>query len=107
VSDERNSGLGPDGRQRLGSNVKVRRLRADFSRGGLGASAAVSTHTLGQIEGGRSLATLDIWVRLAGTLPASLDELLEGVTWKPSPFEEEHGEGAYIAKQRRTDGDGR
>lgn len=106
MSDERNTGLGPDGRRRLGANVKVRRLRADFSRGELSAGAAISAHMIGQIESGRSVATLDIWVRLAGTLPASLDELLEGVTWNPVPFVEEHGEGAYIGKQKKgTDDD--
>lgn len=105
MSDARNSGLGPDGRRRLGANVKVRRLRGDLTRAELGARAAVSAHMVGQIEAGRSMATLDIWVRLVGTLSASLDELLDGVTWKPMPFVEEHGEGAYIARQKGTDGD--
>jgi DNA-binding XRE family transcriptional regulator len=85
--------------------VKVRRLQADLTRAELGARAAVSAHRIGQIEAGRSMATLDIWVRLAGTLPASLDELLEGVTWKLMPFVEELGEGAYIAKPKEVDGD--
>jgi hypothetical protein len=60
---------------------------------------------VGQIEAGRSMATLDIWVRLAGTLSASLDELLDGVTWKPMPFVEELGEGAYVANRKENDGD--
>lgn len=105
MSDTRNWGLGPDGRRRLGANVKVRRLRADLTRAELSARAAVSAHMVGQIEGGRSMATLDIWVRLAGTLSASLDELLDGVTWKPMPFAEELGEGAYVATRKENDGD--
>ena len=98
--DNRNWGLELEGRIRLGVNVMVRRLRADISRNELAARAAITPHRLGQIENGSAVATLDVWVRLAGTLGASLDELLVGVRWVPVPPEEKRGEGAYTVKRK-------
>jgi transcriptional regulator with XRE-family HTH domain len=80
----------------------VRRLRADISRSDLSARAAITTQRLGQIENGVSVGTLDVWVRLAGTLGASLDELLAGVRWVPVPPEEKPGEGAYLVKRKAS-----
>lgn len=96
--DSRNWGLQVEGRLRLGANVMVRRLRADISRSDLAARAAITTQRLGQIENGTAVATLDVWVRLAGTLGVSLDELLAGV----SPPEEKPGEGAYLVKRKAS-----
>jgi transcriptional regulator with XRE-family HTH domain len=100
--DNRNWGLQVEGRLRLGANVMVRRLRADISRSELAASAAITPQRLGQIENGTSVATLDVWVRLAGTLGVSLDELLAGVRWVPVPPEEKPGEGAYLVKRKAS-----
>jgi transcriptional regulator with XRE-family HTH domain len=100
--DDRNWGLGAEGRERLGTNVMVRRLRADLSRTELGTRGAISTNRLAQVENGRAVATLDVWVRLAGTLGASLDDLLAGVRWVPLPPEEKPGEGAYLVKPKAT-----
>ena len=98
--DDRNWGLQVEGRVRLGANVTVRRLRAGISRNELCARAAISPQRLGQIESGTRVATLDVWVRLAGTLGVSLDELLSGVRWVPVPPEEKPGEGAYLVKRK-------
>jgi predicted transcriptional regulator len=65
--DNRNWGLDQTARERLGRNILVRRLRAEMSRGDLGSSAAVSTRRLAQVEEGDAAATLDVWVRIAGT----------------------------------------
>jgi transcriptional regulator with XRE-family HTH domain len=100
--DDRNWGLQVEGRVRLGANVTVRRLRADISRNELCARAAISPQRLAQIESGTRVATLDVWVRLAGTLGASLDELLAGVRWVPVPPEEKPGEGAYVVRRKVT-----
>jgi transcriptional regulator with XRE-family HTH domain len=89
-----------EGRLRLGANVMVRRLRADISRGELGAKAAITPQRIGQIENGVAVATLDVWVRLAGTLGVSIDDLLAGVRWVPVPPEEKPGEGAYLVKRK-------
>ena len=98
--DNRNWGLQVEGRLRLGANVMVRRLRADISRNELAARAAITPQRLSQIENGGLVATLDVWVRLAGTLEASLEELLAGVRWVPVPPEEKPGEGAYLVKRK-------
>jgi DNA-binding XRE family transcriptional regulator len=94
--DNRDWGLGPEARRRLGGNVMVRRLRAEMSRGELGSRAAVSTRRLGQVEEGRAAATLDVWVRIAGALDASLDDLLAGVRWIPYQADPTLGEGSYV-----------
>lgn len=98
--DNRNWGLEAEGRLRLGANVMVRRLRADLSRSELGARAAIAPQRIGQIENGVAVATLDVWVRLAGTLGVSIDDLLAGVRWVPVPPEEKPGEGAYLVKRK-------
>lgn len=99
--DNRNWGLGPEARERLGRNVLVRRLQEDISRGQLGSRAAVSTRRLAQVEEGRAAATLDVWVRIAGTLETSLDDLLAGIRWVP--FEGARpGEGSYVIRRKPT-----
>jgi DNA-binding XRE family transcriptional regulator len=100
--DNRDWGLDPEARRRLGANVMVRRLRAGMSRGELGLRAAVSTRRLGQVEEGRAAATLDVWVRIAGTLEMSLDDLLSGVRWIPRPTESRAGEGSYLVGRPAT-----
>jgi DNA-binding XRE family transcriptional regulator len=100
--DNRNWGLGPEARRRLGGNVMVRRLRAEMSQGELGLRAAVSTRRLAQIEEGKAAATLDVWVRISGTLEASLDDLLAGVRWVPHRAESNPGEGSYVVRRRAT-----
>ncbi len=99
--DNRDWGLGPEARRRLGGNVMVRRLRAEMSRGELGLRAAVSTRRLAQIEEGRAAATLDVWVRIAGALDVSLDELLAGVRWIPGQEESNPDEGSYVVRRGR------
>jgi transcriptional regulator with XRE-family HTH domain len=100
--DNRNWGLGPEARERLGGNVTVRRLRAEMSRGELGSRAAVSTRRLAQVEEGRAAATLDVWVRIAGALGESLDELLAGVRWIPHQERSNRDEGSYVVRRQRT-----
>ncbi|HEY5332430.1 MAG TPA: hypothetical protein VIJ21_02710 [Solirubrobacterales bacterium] len=99
--DNRDWGLNPEARERLGANVMVRRLRAEMSRGQLGSRAAVSIRRLAQVEEGRAAATLDVWVRIAGTLDASLDDLLGGVRWIPFQGESNLGEGSYVVRRRK------
>jgi transcriptional regulator with XRE-family HTH domain len=98
--DNRDWGLDPEARRRLGANVMVRRLRAEMSRGELGLRAAVSTRRLGQIEEGKAAATLDVWVRIAGALDVSLDDLLVGVRWIPYQEESNPDEGSYVVRRK-------
>lgn len=98
--DNRSWGLDLEARERLGANVMVRRLRAEMSRGELGSGAAVSTRRLAQVEEGRAAATLDVWVRIAGTLDESLDDLLAGVRWIPHQCGSKPGEGSYFVGRK-------
>lgn len=98
--DNRNWGLDSEARERLGANVAVRRLRAEMSRGELGSRAAVSTRRLAQVEEGRAAATLDVWIRIAGTLDESLDELLAGVRWVPLQTGSNPDAGSYVVRRR-------
>jgi transcriptional regulator with XRE-family HTH domain len=100
--DNRNWGLNPEARERLGRNVMIRRLRTEMSRDELGSRAAISTRRIAQVEEGRGAATLDVWVRIAGTLDESLDDLLAGVRWIPFPGDSDTGEGSYIVRRRAT-----
>jgi transcriptional regulator with XRE-family HTH domain len=100
--DNRDWGLGPEARRRLGENVTVRRLRAGMSRRELGLRAAVSTRRLAQVEEGGAAATLDVWVRIAGALDASLDDLLAGVGWVSFQGQSKPGEGSYVVRRRTT-----
>jgi hypothetical protein len=97
--DNRSWGLDPEARERLGANVMAGRLRAGMARGELGLRAAMSSRRLAQIEEGKAAATLDVWVRIAGTLDESLDDLLAGVRWVPFQAEPNSGEGSYVVRR--------
>jgi len=56
----------------------------------------VSACSIGGIENGRSRAMLDTWVRLAGALSISLDDLLAGVAWTPGEIELEIDAGYTV-----------
>ena len=94
--EDRRWGLGPEARTRLGARVMARRLRAGMSRTGLCSRAAVSGHRLALLEGGKAGASLDVWVRIAGALGVSLDDLLAGVRWVPAEPDPNPGEGSYV-----------
>lgn len=96
MSYRRNWDLGPDARRRLGQNVAVHRLRAGLSRAEVRRRALISEPWLKSAEEGRAGAGLDAWVRVAGALDVTLDDLLEGVTWVSAPPEDNDGEGGYV-----------
>lgn len=70
-------------RARLADNLLVQRRRARFSQGELSERALVFRGRIAKIEDGSVTAQLDTYVRLAGALSISLDDLLAGVTWRP------------------------
>lgn len=47
----------------------------------------VSAGRVGEAENGKVTAMLDTYVRLAGALSITLDDLLAGVTWTPGSIE--------------------
>ena len=96
MRERRNWDLSPDARRRLGQNVAVHRLRAGLSRSEARRRALISEPWLKTAEEGRAGSRLDAWVRLAGALEVTVDDLLEGVTWVPTPVEDDDGEGGYV-----------
>ena len=85
--------LSYEARARLADNLFLLRKRAGYSQEALGRRAMVSPGGIGDIENGRVLGLLDTYVRLAGGLSITLDDLLAGVSWVPAivEFEEEGG----------------
>ncbi|MBK5218689.1 MAG: helix-turn-helix transcriptional regulator [Thermoleophilia bacterium] len=76
-------------RARLADNLLVRRRRAGLSQGELSERALVFRGRIARIENGNVTAQLDTYVRLAGALSITLDELLAGVTWRPGVIHSE------------------
>lgn len=85
-----------EARARLADNLFLLRRRAELSQGELADLAMVSACSIGGIESGRSRAMLDTWVRLAGALSISLDDLLAGVIWTPGEIEFEIDAGYEV-----------
>jgi transcriptional regulator with XRE-family HTH domain len=56
----------------------------------------VSAGQIGAIENGRVLGMLDTYVRLAGALSLTLDDLLAGVRWTPAEIEFEIDAGYKV-----------
>jgi len=70
-----------EARARIADNLFLLRRRAGHSQGELAELARVSAGQIGSIESGKALGMLDTYVRLAGALSLTLDDLLAGVTW--------------------------
>jgi len=81
-------------RARLADNVFLQRRRAGYSQEALGNRAQLSRGRVGQMERGKVGGSLDTYVRLAGALEITLDDLLAGVSWTPVVLESEV-EGGY------------
>lgn len=64
----------------IGRRVRARRERAGLTQAALAARVGVSTSFIGHIERGEKKASVETFALLAGTLGASLDELVLGVT---------------------------
>ena len=77
---------------RTADNLFLQRKRAGYSQEALGRRA-VSSDRISGIENGEVLGLFDTYVRLAGGLGITLDDLLAGVSWTPviAEFEEEGG----------------
>jgi len=84
-------------RARLADNIYVHRKRAGLSLAALAQLAGLTAGRLGQMERGVVGGTLDTYIRLAGALGVSLDDLLAGVSWTPVVIESEV-EGGYIVE---------
>jgi len=76
--------------------VFLARRRAEYSQGELAELARVSAGQIGSIENGKVLGMLDTYVRLAGVLSLTLDDLLAGVAWTPGEIELEIDAGYKV-----------
>lgn len=96
--DERKriSELSYEARARIADNLFLQRRRAGYSQEALGDRAMVSGDRISSIENGKVLAMLDAYVRLAGSLSITLDDLLAGVTWTPGVVELEFDAGYKV-----------
>ena len=93
MSSSTPSKLPYEARARIADNLFLQRKRAGYSQEALGRRAMVSSDRISGIENGEVLGLLDTYVRLAGGLGITLDDLLAGVGWTPVivEFEEEGG----------------
>lgn len=83
-------------RARIADNAFLLRKRAGYTQKALSERAVVSVERISQLENGRVLGPLDIYVRLAGSLSVTLDDLLAGVRWAPGTVEFEFDAGYRI-----------
>lgn len=88
--------LSYEARARIADNLFLQRRRAEHSQEELAELAMVSAGQIGSIENGKTNAMLDTYVRLAGALSISLDDLLAGVTWTPGEIEFEIDAGYKV-----------
>lgn len=89
--------LSYEARARLADNLFLLRRRAGYSQDALNQRAMVGIGRVGEFERGRVAAMLDTYVRLAGVLSVTLDDLLAGVAWTPAVLESEI-EGGYVVE---------
>lgn len=89
--------LSYEARARIADNVFLQRKRVGYSQEALGERAMLTTGRIAALEDGKVLAKLDAYVRLAGSLSITLDDLLAGVRWTPSIVESEI-EAGYIVE---------
>jgi transcriptional regulator with XRE-family HTH domain len=76
-----------EARARIADNAFLLRKRAGYSQEALSERAVVSVDRISKLENGRVLGPLDTYVRIAGSLSVTLDDLLAGVTWTPGTVE--------------------
>ena len=85
-----------EARARLADNLLLQRKRAGLSQKALAKRAMVCDTRISAIENGKVIALLDVYVRIAGSLGVTLDELLAGATWTPAAVELEHDPGYRV-----------
>jgi len=69
--------------ERFGRNLARIRRAANVSQDELSVRASVHRTEISQLERGLRLARIDTLIKLASSLEATADELLEGIDWKP------------------------
>ena len=83
-------------RARIADNALLLRKGAGYSQEALSQRALVAVDRISKLENGSVVGPLDSYVRLAGGLSVTLDELLAGVTWTPGTVEFEYDAGYQV-----------
>jgi transcriptional regulator with XRE-family HTH domain len=83
-------------RARIADNALLLRKRAGYTQEALSERAMVSANRIGRLENGSVVGPLDIYVRLAGSLSVTLNDLLAGVSWTPGIVEFEFEAGYKV-----------
>jgi transcriptional regulator with XRE-family HTH domain len=81
---------------RIADNLLLQRRHAGYSQEALSERAMVTPGRIGAIENGKAVGMLDTYVRLAGSLSVTLDDLLAGVAWNPGVVELEFDAGYKV-----------
>lgn len=71
-------------RERFGANLRTCRKRLDISQWELAFRAETGITSVGPIELGQTVPRIDTFIRLAGALKVTPNELTAGILWTPS-----------------------
>jgi transcriptional regulator with XRE-family HTH domain len=71
-------------RQRLGENVRKYRERLGISQEEFAFRAGTHITAVGPLELGRTLPFIHTFIRVAGALEVTTDDLTEGILWTPA-----------------------
>lgn len=85
-----------DARARIADNAFLLRKRAGYTQEGLSERAMVSVERISKLENGSVVGPLDTYVRIAGSLEVTLNDLLAGVRWIPGAIEFELDAGYRV-----------
>ena len=71
----------------FGENLRRARKRVGMSQEELAVCASIHRTEVGLLERGERTPRIDTAVKVAGALGAPIDELIEGIDWKPGSVE--------------------
>jgi transcriptional regulator with XRE-family HTH domain len=71
---------------RFGRNLARARKRAGLSQEEVGYRASLHRTEIGLLERGERTPRIDTALKLAGAVEVGLDQLVEGIAWRPGSF---------------------
>jgi transcriptional regulator with XRE-family HTH domain len=93
--------------ERFGANLRGRRRLLDLSQEQLARLASLHRTAIGMLEQGERMPRIDTLLKLAASLEATPNDLLEGIEWLPA---RDRAEGVFRIpgpfEERRGDADG-
>jgi transcriptional regulator with XRE-family HTH domain len=70
-------------REQFATNLRRLRRRSGLSQEELARRAGLHRTQIGLLERGARMPKIDTVIKLAGALPAEIEDLLRGITWNP------------------------